>query len=186
MLAPIFGKKQDALTLSEAHENKEMVLDGPSRTSGSSKRSAAHLTESPAVDSPSKSQHKRAKTSLSSSSKLPEAAPLAERLRPKTLSDFVGQPHLTGRGALLMNLVSPDSPYSSGSIIFWGPPGCGKTTLARLLAHQTDAVFKELSATSNGINDVRQIFEEAKSLLSLTKRFALRCLERLYDTEVHL
>ncbi len=64
-----------------------------------------------------------------------------------------------------MNLVSRDSPYASGSIIFWGPPGCGKTTLARLLAHKTDAVFKELSATVIGINDVRQIFEEGEGFI---------------------
>lgn len=57
-----------------------------------------------------------------------------------------------------------------GSIIFWGPPGCGKTTLARLLARRTEAVFKELSATDVGIKEVRQVFEEAKGLLSLTGR----------------
>ncbi len=169
MLAPIFGKKQQFSAPAEADGGRGMPSISPSRASGSTKRPAAHMLEPSASISPSQTQHKRAKTSVSST-KLREAAPLAERLRPKTLSDFVGQSHLTGPGSLLMNLVSRDSPYASGSIIFWGPPGCGKTTLARLLAHKTDAVFKELSATVIGINDVRQIFEEAKGLLNLTGR----------------
>lgn len=80
----------------------------------------------------------------------------------------MGQPHLTGPNSLLMNLLS--SGGNMGSIIFWGPPGCGKTTLARLLAKRTNAVFKELSATIVGVNEVRQVFEEAKALLSLTGR----------------
>ncbi|KLO16056.1 P-loop containing nucleoside triphosphate hydrolase protein [Schizopora paradoxa] len=140
------------------------------------------MSGSQSLASSSQSHHKKAKTSISVSSaaKLREAAPLAERLRPKTLSDFIGQAHLTGPGSLLMNLISPDSPYASGSIIFWGPPGCGKTTLARLLAHQTDAVFKELSATVIGINEVRQVFEEAKGLLSLTGRKTILFLDEIH------
>lgn len=173
MLAPIFAKKQDASAHPESREETRLTPSSPPRASGSTKRSAAHMSGSQTVAS--SSQQKKAKTSVfvSSSTKLREAAPLAERLRPKTLSDFVGQYHLTSPGSLLMNLVSPDSPYATGSIIFWGPPGCGKTTLARLLAHQTDAVFRELSATVIGINEVRQVFEEAKGLLSLTGRFVM-------------
>ncbi|EGN99902.1 hypothetical protein SERLA73DRAFT_180189 [Serpula lacrymans var. lacrymans S7.3] len=67
-----------------------------------------------------------------------------------------------------------------GSMIFWGPPGCGKTTLARLLADQTDATFKELSATSSGINDVRVVFEEAKGSLVMTGRRTILFLDEVH------
>lgn len=135
-------------------------------TLGSSSSSKKRLSDAsgPSVTS-SPHVSKRAKTTTSN---LESAQPLAERLRPRSLEEFVGQPHLTGPNSLLMNLLS--SGGNMGSIIFWGPPGCGKTTLARLLARRTNAVFKELSATIVGVNEVRQVFEEAKALLSLTGR----------------
>ena len=95
--------------------------------------------------------------------------PLAERLRPKEFSEFVGQDHLTGPDSLLGHLLQGTN-GSAGSMIFWGPSGCGKTTLARLLARRTDAIFKEISATSSGTTDVRKLMEDAKKLLSLTGR----------------
>lgn len=95
------------------------------------------------------------------------AVPLAERLRPTSLSEFVGQPHLTGPGSLLMNAFSRGT---FGNLVLWGPPGCGKTTLARLIAKHVNAAYKELSATIVGINEVRAVFDEAKGLLSLTGR----------------
>ncbi len=122
---------------------------------------------------------------VTTSARLQSAAPLAERLRPQTLAEFVGQPHLTGPGSLLKSQLDRGA---TGSIIFWGPPGygmysasfiakclsvdhrCGKTTIARLLAKSSNAVFKELSATDSGIADVRAVVEEAKSLLALTGR----------------
>ncbi|KAJ7497188.1 DNA polymerase III, clamp loader complex, gamma/delta/delta subunit [Mycena latifolia] len=101
---------------------------------------------------------------------LKEAAPLAEKLRPQTLSDFVGH-------ELVVSLVASGC---VGSLILWGPSGCGKTTLARLIANQTDAVFKELSATTAGINDVRAIVAAAKSGLSLTGRKTILFLDEIH------
>ncbi|KAF5385761.1 hypothetical protein D9615_002459 [Tricholomella constricta] len=108
---------------------------------------------------------------------LEAAAPLAEKLRPDALSEFVGQHHLTGPDSLLMQTLGSDS---AGSIIFWGPPGCGKTTLARLIARRTDSVFKELSATIVGINDVRVVLEEAKNALALTGRKTILFLDEVH------
>ncbi|GJE95442.1 P-loop containing nucleoside triphosphate hydrolase protein [Phanerochaete sordida] len=111
------------------------------------------------------------------SGKLSAAAPLAERLRPQSLNEFVGQPHLTGPNSLLMNLVRSGS---FGSLILWGPPGCGKTTLSRLLARAVDATFKELSATDSGIADVRSVAEEAKGLMNLTGRRTILFLDEVH------
>ncbi|KIM75450.1 hypothetical protein PILCRDRAFT_35723, partial [Piloderma croceum F 1598] len=117
---------------------------------------------------------KRKKTGPSN---LQSAAPLAERLRPSSLEEFVGQNHLLGSGSLISNMLDTGS---IGSMIFWGPPGCGKTTLARLLANRTDAIYKELSATSAGITDVRAVFEEAKGALSLTRRRTVLFLDEVH------
>lgn len=108
---------------------------------------------------------------------LDSAAPLAERLRPTTLSEFVGQRHLTGLDSALMSMLVSGS---AGSMIFWGPPGCGKTTLARLIARQTGAILKELSATDVGVHDVRAVLEEAKNLLVLTGRQTILFLDEIH------
>ena len=86
--------------------------------------------------------------------------PLAERMRPRTLDEFVGQEHILGRGKILRRAIEADRLFSS--IILWGPPGCGKTTLARLIARHTRGHFVTLSAVLAGKADLRKIIAEAR------------------------
>jgi putative ATPase len=86
--------------------------------------------------------------------------PLAERLRPTTLNDLVGQEHLTGEGSILRTAINQGK---IPSMILWGPPGVGKTTIANIIAHSLNATFYTLSAISSGVKEVREIIEEAKS-----------------------
>ena len=88
------------------------------------------------------------------------AAPLADRMRPRTLAEFVGQEHLVGQGRVLRRLI--ESGGTLPSMILWGPPGTGKTTLARLLAEKTDARFVALSAVFSGVKDLRAAIAEAR------------------------
>lgn len=87
-------------------------------------------------------------------------APLAARMRPRTLRGFIGQKHITGPGRLLRRAIEADRLFSS--LIFWGPPGVGKTTLAMIIANTTKAHFETLSAVLNGIADLRSLVNEAK------------------------
>ncbi len=86
-------------------------------------------------------------------------APLAERLRPKSLSDYIGQEHLVGENGLISKIVAQNS---LPSIIFWGPPGIGKTTLAQILANELDRPFYKLSAINSGVKDIRNVIDKAK------------------------
>ena len=85
--------------------------------------------------------------------------PLAERLRPKTLDDYIGQKHLVGPKAILRQMI--ESGHVS-SFILWGPPGVGKTTLAKIIANKLDRPFYTLSAVTSGVKDVREVIEKAK------------------------
>ena len=87
------------------------------------------------------------------------AIPLAERVRPKELDDLVGQGHLTGKGSILRTAIENGA---IPSIILWGPPGVGKTTIANIIAHTLKVPFYQLSAISSGVKDVREVIEEAK------------------------
>ena len=87
------------------------------------------------------------------------ADPLASRLRPESLEEFVGQKHLVGEGKVLRRLIDQDSICS---MIFWGPPGVGKTTLARIIARKTKADFIDFSAVTSGIKEIRQVMQQAE------------------------
>ena len=87
-------------------------------------------------------------------------APLAERLRPKTLDDYIGQTHLVGENGVLRRMITTGN---VSSFILWGPPGVGKTTLARILANSTKAPFFTLSAVTSGVKDVREVIDRCRS-----------------------
>jgi len=91
-------------------------------------------------------------------------APLADRMRPRTLDEFIGQSHIVGPGKLLRRAIEADRLTSS---IFWGPPGCGKTTLASIIAETTRAAFAKLNAVTSGVADVREVLKEAEERLKL-------------------
>ena len=90
--------------------------------------------------------------------------PLAERLRPKTLDEYIGQKHLVGQGAILRQMIESGN---IASFILWGPPGVGKTTLARIIAHQLQRPFYTLSAVTSGVKEVRDVIDKAKRTASM-------------------
>lgn len=103
-------------------------------------------------------------------------APLAARLRPRDLDEFVGQQHLLGRGKILRRLIESDN---ITSMIFWGPPGVGKTTLARIIANRTKASFIDFSAVTSGIKEIRAVMQEADN----NRRFGEKTI--VFVDEIH-
>ena len=102
--------------------------------------------------------------------------PLAARLRPRTLEEYCGQTHLLGQGKVLRRLIENDQ---VGSMIFWGPPGVGKTTLARIIARRTNAAFIDFSAVTSGIKEIKQVMEQAEK----NRRFGAKTI--LFVDEIH-
>lgn len=104
-------------------------------------------------------------------------APLAERLKPESLEAFVGQGHLVGRDKLLSRLILSDRVTS---MILHGPPGTGKTSLAKIIANSTNAIFKKLNAVTAGVKDIRQVIEDAENALTLSQKHTI-----LFVDEIH-
>lgn len=105
------------------------------------------------------------------------AQPLAERLRPKTLDDYIGQQHLVGPGAILRKMIDAGR---ISSFILWGPPGVGKTTLAQIIANRLETPFFTLSAVTSGVKDVREVIEKAQN-----SRFFSQASPILFIDEIH-
>src|SRR3990170_3279845 len=106
-----------------------------------------------------------------------QVQPLAARMRPTSLAEFVGQQHFLGEGKLLWRMLRAKR---LGSVIFYGPPGTGKTTLARLLAQETDSRFRQLSAVTSGVKDVREILEEARNEVASGGRPTLLVIDEIH------
>ncbi len=103
--------------------------------------------------------------------------PLAERMRPRNLSEFVGQNHLVGEGAVIRRAIEQDLIFS---MILWGPPGCGKTTLARMVASETKSHFTQFSAVLSGVKEIRSVIDDARKQLSLHRKKTI-----LFVDEIH-
>lgn len=112
--------------------------------------------------------------------------PLAERLRPQTLDEYIGQKHLVGEGAVLRQMIESGN---LSSFILWGPPGVGKTTLARIIAHQLERPFYTLSAVTSGVKEVREVIDKAKRTVAMNTGIFAATTDRrspiLFIDEIH-
>ncbi|MEG2188779.1 MAG: replication-associated recombination protein A [Christensenella sp.] len=111
------------------------------------------------------------------SANLKQNAPLADRMRPRTLDEFLGQEHIVGKNTLLRRAIEADK---LGSCIFWGPPGCGKSTLAAIIAQTTGSDFYKLNAVTSGVKDVREVTQKAEDALKMYSRESFLLLDECH------
>lgn len=104
-------------------------------------------------------------------------SPLADRMRPRNLDEFIGQEHIVGKGRLLRRAIESDTLQSS---IFFGPPGCGKTTLASVIANTTGAAFVKLNAVTSGVKEVREVISQAEDRLGLYGQYTYLLLDECH------
>ncbi|KAG9006369.1 hypothetical protein FRB94_000833 [Tulasnella sp. JGI-2019a] len=184
--APIFSQaKAKRHQTSDDGDGEIEFLDQPSTSTrpphslhnGKNRMDATASLGAPSSPSATRDEPPPSKRLKTTSANLRSAAPLAERMRPDALDDVVGHEHMTAKDSLLRSLIENGG---TGSMILWGPAGCGKTTLARLLAKSSGSRMVELSATSSGTAEVRGAFEEARNALKLTGRRTI-----LFMDEIH-
>lgn len=114
---------------------------------------------------------------LASENNLKKSAPLADRIRPLTLEEFVGQEHVIGKGKLLYRAINADK---ISSIIFYGPPGTGKTTLAKIIANTTKLHFEQLNAVTSGVKDIREIVKASKERLGMYNKRTIVFIDEIH------
>lgn len=166
-MAPLFAPKPQQSPTQQQQQQPQQPDPRPMPTFGGLKRSSDQQQQQQ-----SETSAKRKKTDAAL-----ESMPLAARVRPICLTDFVGQEELLGSNGILRKLIDNDR---IPSMILWGPPGCGKTTIARIISKMTKSRFVELSATSHGTADVKKAFDDAKKHLVLTGQKTIVFIDEIH------
>ncbi|KAI8144045.1 DNA polymerase III, clamp loader complex, gamma/delta/delta subunit [Fennellomyces sp. T-0311] len=167
-IAPLFSKRPEPAKQPEPVKRPDRATSEASQLNHSNE-----LKRSPAVplsSRPDPVKRPRRDAAL-------ESMPLAAKVRPTSLSDFAGQEELLGDKGVLRSLIQSDR---IPSMVLWGPPGCGKTSVARIISKMTKSRFIELSATSHGAADVKKAFEEARGHLSLTSQKTIIFIDEIH------
>ncbi|KAJ8655039.1 hypothetical protein O0I10_009246 [Lichtheimia ornata] len=180
-MAPLFSNKRsnESATKSSSATSipKPSKPTQPSSSTTSSSKSTSTSPQMKRMASESSSSTTPENTKKQRRDPSREAMPLAAKVRPASLSEFVGQEELLGENGVLRTLMQCDR---IPSMVLWGPPGCGKTTVARIISKMTKSRFVELSATSHGAADVKKAFEGAKGHLSLTGQKTIVFIDEIH------
>ncbi|KAI9271504.1 DNA polymerase III, clamp loader complex, gamma/delta/delta subunit [Phascolomyces articulosus] len=170
-MASLFGKRLEPTTSSSSNaQSSSSGMQPQSSRSNELKRTSPSTSSTTTNSRPDPPKRARRDPAL-------ESMPLAAKVRPMSLSEFVGQDELLGEKGVLRALMQSDR---IPSMILWGTPGCGKTTVARIISKMTKSRFVELSATSHGAADVKKSFEEARGHLSLTGQKTIIFIDEIH------